>query len=122
MTGSFGLADVIDEVAVTVDVVRTLPAPVSKGRVATAPVEKRFKISASVQPLKTKDLQLLPEGMRNAGAVKIFTHMELFSGNQAEGRLPDRIEYRGATYQVQIVDDWRDVGDYYRVIATRVTR
>ena len=119
---SFDLADAIEETAVTVEVVRTLPAPVVRGRVAAAPEERRFKISASVQPLKSKDLQLLPEGMRNAGAVKIFSHMELFSGNHAEGRLPDRLHYRGIVYQVQIVDDWHDLGDYYRVIATRVTR
>jgi len=118
----FDLIGAIDEVAVTVEVTRFLGTSVVKGRAAEPPVEKRIKIRASVQPTGEKDLKLLPEGMRNQDTIKLFTDTELFTVRRSECRTPDRLSYRGNVYQVELVDDWKDLGDYFRVIAVRVTR
>jgi hypothetical protein len=107
---------------VTVTVTRFMPVTIVKGRATAGPVAETFDILASVQPTGSKDLQLLPEGMRNADSVKVFTETELFSVRRSAGKLPDKFDYRGITYQVELVDDWHDLGDYFRVIAVRVDR
>lgn len=116
------LSRTIDRVSVSVEVTRTLPATLDHGRVSDSVTEDVFTIRASIQPTGTKDLQLLPEGMRNEDVVKVFTKTELFSVQRAESRVPDRFEYRGVNYQVELVDDWADLGNYFRVLAVRVDR
>lgn len=116
------LASAIAEASVPVVVVRFLSPPVVKGRVQGAPEEKRMQRCVSLQPATSKELQLLPEGMRNQGAVTIFdaSGEDYVTADVAGGRLPDRIEYRGVTYQAQMSDDWRGLGGYVRVVAVRV--
>lgn len=116
------LSDVIEDCAVTIDIVRSLPPDMIKGRVQSAPQERKIRIRASVQPMPTRELMILPEGMRNQGAVKVFTKEPLFTVDLSDARIPDRFDYRGATYEVSQADDWTDVAGYYRVIAIRVSR
>jgi hypothetical protein len=120
---AFGdLACAIDEASVTVTIIRFMATSVIKGRVSEATTETRFDIEVSIQPTGSKDLQLLPEGMRNQDTVKIFTETELFSVRRSESKTPDRILYRGVIYQVELVDDWHELGNYFRVIAVRTNR
>lgn len=116
------LQDCIEEAAVVLEVMRALPATVNKGRVTGPAVEQKIRIQASVQSTGSTDLQFLPEGMRNQDAVKLFTETELFTVQRAQSRVPDRFEYRGVSYQVELVDDWHDLGNYFRVIAVRLNR
>jgi hypothetical protein len=118
------LSSAIMACAVTITVTRHLPSPVEYGSVSGKAPKKVFDIQASVQPLgvkeKQRELQMMPEGMRNSGLVKVFTVCELFTVKTSTCQIPDRFDYRGVTYQVQGVDDWFDLGGYYQIIATRM--
>lgn len=114
--------DCIADAGVDIEVTRFLSSPVVKGRVVEAPLQKRFCIKASVQPLNAKELQLLPEGMRNSGAKAVYSTCELFTVQTSEFKTPDRLHYRGVEYQVHSVEDWFDLGGYYRCVAVRVDR
>ena len=116
------MGHVIEDAVVAIEIVRALSTPMFKGRAAMAPQESRFIIHASVQPIGRTDLLQLPEGMREDGAIKLYTEIELFTVRQSEAKVPDRFDYRGATYEVSLIDDWKDFGNYFKVIATRTNR
>ncbi len=105
-----------------VEVTRFRAVPVSRGRVVGKLDESRFVIEASVQPLTQKELQLLPEGARTQGRVKIYTQTELLTAEVSECKMPDRIRYRGVEYLVKEVDDWVDAGGYFKAIGVRTER
>jgi len=117
---TFDLADVIDEVSETVTVTRALASELVKGRAKAPPADRVFKIRGSFQPMPTKELQLLPEGMRVSGAAKFFTDYELRTVDTSECKVPDRIAHQGVTWQVHRVDNWGELGNYYRVVLVRL--
>lgn len=104
----------------SVIVTRFRKPEVVDGYVQDVEPKRDFPIRASFQPVSQKDLQLLPEGMRNQGTVKIYTETELLTVDTSECGSPDRLCHEGVNYQVQSVDSWKDVGNYFRVIAVRV--
>lgn len=57
-------------------------------------------IMASVQPLRGKDLQALPEGRRGYRAVNIYTDELLITADQMTGTQADRFKWFGSTYEV----------------------
>lgn len=114
--------DCIADAGVDVTVTRYEAPTVDKGRVVAPAAESTFCIRASIQPVTPKDLQLLPEGMRNLGAMAVYTTCELFTVEQVAGKIPDRLTYKGIDYQIHSVEDWYDLGGYYRCIAVRMNR
>ena len=114
--------DCIADAGVDVEIIRFQSSPVVKGRVVQAPIEERFCTRASVQPMNAKELQLLPEGLRNAGATVVYTTCELLTVETSACKTPDRMVYRGVTYQIHSVEDWFDLGGYYRCVAVRMDR
>ena len=114
------LNDCILSVGDDAEVIRHLPAPVVKGRVQGRPEEKRFPITISLQPMTQKQLNFLPEGMRNSGAMRGFTSFNLLTTDTSDCSVPDRIIKAGVTYQVQRVDDWSNEAGYYEILATRI--
>lgn len=116
-----GVGDAVLDCAVPVTVIRSLPSASIKGRVQ-APVEKRFAADLSVQPLSSRELQLLPEGMRTQERVKAYGVVELKTAKTSECKIPDRFVYKGAEWQIDKVGDWSDVGCYYRYEAVRLSR
>lgn len=116
------LSDAVFETAVWIDVTRYYPPEVARGRVQSAPREQALRVRASVQPMAAKEIQFLPEGMRNQGTVAVYTKAELFTLKTSECDLPDQFDYRGVRYEVYSVEDWLDLGGYYKVIAVRRDR
>lgn len=114
--------DCIADAGVDVQVTRFLESAVVKGRVVEAPLQNTFCIRASIQPVNARELMLLPEGMRNAGAMAVYTTCELFTVQTSECKTPDRLTYRGVEYQIHSVEDWFHLGGYYRCIAVRTDR
>lgn len=112
----------IDQCSVLLDGVRFLPAPVVRGRVTDRPRRFEFKFHGSFQPMAQKELELLPEGFRDKGVAKLYTEHELFTDGDSECGLPDLVIYRGVTYQVERVDDWLELGGYYKVLLRRTDR
>lgn len=114
-------SDVIRECGIWISVLRAQAPDMVNGRVQAAPKEKTIRRKASVQPMPTRELQQLPEGARNKGAVVMFIDVPLLTVETSTCRVPDRFEYRGATYQVYSVDEWEDLAGYYRASCVRVT-
>lgn len=63
-------------------------------------------ILASVQPASGRDMERLPEGRRQAGAVRIFTDATLQL--EAGAQKADRIVLPQGTYEVAIADEWQN--------------
>ena len=61
-------------------------------------------ILASVQPASQDDMALLPEGRRVSGAYRLFTDSALLLANGSQNA--DRIEIKGADYEVMAESDW----------------
>lgn len=93
----------------------------ARGRV-NPPVVTSSPISLSVQPMKQSELKLLPEGMRNSGTVKCYGLDELKTVDTSACKAPDLFVSKGITYQVMTVDDWEELGGYFKTIAIRVNR
>ena len=117
-----GLADAILDCAVTLQVTRFYPPEVRNGRVQSAPREKVFSIKGSMQPMKGRELQTLPEGLRTQGVAKLYTQEPLFTVRTSECDLPDHVLYRDVTYVVTEVDDWDELGGYHKVLLVRRER
>jgi len=87
----------------------------SVGGRATLAGSSTFTIQASVQALSGRDLQRLPEGMRVQELRKLYTPTQL----QAIGA-PDVVSIDGSSWEVQTVEDWSGLGNFFKVIVQRV--
>jgi hypothetical protein len=116
------LAGAVSEFAIWMDVFRFAAPTIVAGRVQESPKEKRIRVHGSLQPLTGKELQLLPEGMRNQGVMVLFTKTKLLTVSTSECKLPDEVRHGGVCYEVTQVDDWGALGNYYRVLLTRRNR
>lgn len=115
------MTDCIDLCSVSATVIRYTKSPIIKGR--TQPPNKNiFKITASIQPMTSKDLKTLPEGMKNEGTIKIYTNVKLNTVETSDCKIPDEIFYNNIRYQISKSDDWYDLGKYYKYIASRIDR
>lgn len=103
-----------------IEVTRFLSAPVLKGRLQGTPIESKFVVRMSVQPMNQSELQRLPEGLRTQGSVKCYTSTELKTVVTSDCDIPDRFDYQGVTYQVQSIENWSNVANYFKIIAVRM--
>lgn len=116
------LRDAVRECSVWVTVKRYSAPEIINGRAKGAPKSAEFRALVSFQPVKSSELALLPEGAQNQGASALFSEVELRTSKTSESNLPDRIVYQDEEWEVSIVEQWRDLGGYWRVVAVRVTR
>lgn len=85
------------------------------------PKATEITISASVQPLKANEVNILPDGMRTSRAVKVYSGIELLVANQQQGTLADRFVWRGMTFEVVASNMYQcDVINHYRAYAVEV--
>lgn len=104
---------ITDSYAVT----RTTPSTYdSDGRLVPG-VEAVLTITASIQPASGRDLQRLPEGLRTFETRVIYTTTELFT--QGPNQAPDIVAVEGFAYEVQMVEQWGNVGSYFKAIAQK---
>lgn len=90
-------------------VTRSVVSVAADGQAVATPTT--FQATGSVQPAKSSDLQRLPEGAYQQGALRIRTITPLISGDAS--RNPDVIRWPAVTgprYFVQSVDDWTQFG------------
>jgi hypothetical protein len=114
------LADTVFGCSVPIAVTRFQPASTDRGRIADKPKAITISANYSIQPMSQKELMRLPEGQRNKGRVKGYGDTELLTSDTSTCGLPDRFSYKGVVYQVDKVDDWVDLGNYYRIEAERM--
>jgi hypothetical protein len=76
-----------------------------------------LSIAASVQPVSGRELQRLPEGLRTRELLSLFTVDALLV--EAPGVRPDIITIRSETWQVERVERFAELGNYYHVIVSK---
>ena len=96
--------------------VRHQPGTYVKGRWQEG-AESETVITASVQPVTGRELQMLPQTFMSRETVKVYSKDELFQGSRESGRSPDSIVWQGKRYEVNIVEDWSAHGSYYKAFA-----
>lgn len=74
-----------------------------------------FPITASVQHLTGRDLQRLPEGLRTSERRKLYTTTSL----RVVGA-PDVISIDSANWEVESIERYDVLGNYYKVLVRRV--
>lgn len=85
---------------------------------ASSPVPTTFATKLVVQPVSGRELERLPEGLRERELLSVWSPVELRTG--AEEHEPDTIAIDGATYSVEKVEPWDKLGGYWRAIAAKV--
>ena len=68
--------------------------------------ESTVTIRASVQPATAEDMQRLPEGRRQTGAVRLYTSAALLT--EVGTQKADRITLPTGTYEVAQADQWQN--------------
>lgn len=91
----------------------------SDGRL-DAPSSAPLSVPAVVIPLSGRELQRLPEGLRTSELLQVFSSVALKT--QGPGQAPDSIAIDGDAYQVQHVEPWSTLGNYYRAIVAKSGR
>lgn len=81
---------------------------------------------AAVFPLNSRQLEALPEGIRERGAVRVCVREALFGvrwgASSSDGRRGDVIEWQGACWQITEVDDYLPSGGFGYHVAVRMDR
>lgn len=100
-------------------VTRSSPTSMLNGR-RVAPSTSTFEIVASAQPASGRDLRRLPEGIRTRETMAVFTRTELFQARPEAAQEADRVAIDGASFEVQIVERWAALGNYFRCVVARI--
>ena len=111
------LAHVVKRFAVTLTVTRPSAATTYTDGVRNAPGSSTFSIKGHVQPVPGRELDRLPEGIRDNDARILWTETELRCGPAVE---PDTVEVDGDDWQVETVRDWSGAGNFFRCLIRKV--
>lgn len=81
-------------------------------------VETTITIVAAIQPASGRDLLRLEEGQRLSEVIVLWTKTPLYSHRQ--GYPPDTLVYKGEVYQIESIERWDDMGNFYEALARLV--
>lgn len=80
-----------------------------------------FDIEASVQPLKPREMEMLPEGRRNSQSYRLYTDTNLHPINKASGISPDKVEIEGEMFEVFSNEIWKnDIIPHYKAVIIKI--
>lgn len=77
-------------------------------------------VTGSLQPSSGRDVQRLPEGLRDRETMVIFTSTELQAANPSTGAPGDRLEVSGRSFEVQTHERWVELGNFHRYVIVLV--
>jgi hypothetical protein len=87
--------------------------------------EETINTTGAVQPAKSEDIQMLPEGYRTQELAAVFLEVELQLG-RAEGSTvieePDLVEVGGKSYEPIREVNWSRVGNFRKYILVRASQ
>ena len=91
-----------------------------KGRYIES-TKSTFEITASVQPLSPKEMEMLPEGRRNKESYRIYTDTELNPASQDSKINADIIEINGNNFEVLGCNRWQNgILNHYKILASKI--
>jgi hypothetical protein len=96
----------------------TAPTTTTNG-IRNEPATATFEAVGAVFPANPRDLERLPEGLRNNETIAMITAVEL--RGLLAGVEPDQILYSGELYQVQASFRYVPSGNFFKVLAQKVT-
>lgn len=105
------LARVVARFGTSYNVTRTGAATTYTDGKRVAPSTSTVAVTGVVQPVPGKDLDRLPEGLRDNDVCYFWTTTALQSGVGVE---PDQVSIGGVLWQVEESRDWTGLGNYYR--------
>lgn len=80
-------------------------------------------MQATIQPMTGEDQFTLPEGRRLGDYIKVYTATAIQPVNETTGQQPDRLEWRGHTYEcVQVDVRQMDVIPHYKAVFSKVSQ
>lgn len=97
-------------------VTRSSPASVDASGRRVAPASTTFEATGVLWPLQGKELERLPEGLRNREVQKLITSTEL---RTLETTMPDVLTIDGYAWEVAKVAAWRGGNFFECTIARR---
>jgi len=82
-----------------------------------------FSINTSIQPLTSKELELLPEGRRSSGeSYKLYTDSSPILRTVSDDENPDRVSISSQDFEVFSIERWENsIINHIKYIVTRVT-
>lgn len=83
--------------------------------------EEVLSFKGIVTQASSRDMEQVPEGDRQKGAIRILSTVPLYITGEAGSNLSDIVVYRGERYKVQSVTHDGDYG-FYRAICTRLAK
>jgi hypothetical protein len=115
------LSDVPSEFAVPggITIKRDTPGTWADGRYTAGTRSTTSGVNASFQPLRGREIEMLPEGDRDKRSGKVYTATELKSADRADELLADQIVFDGDTWEVRSVEK-HHFGGYWKAIVVRV--
>ena len=100
-------------------VTRFLPGRLIGGKLKASKA-RPFSISASVQVVKGREQEFLPEGLRQKYIVKLYCKEKLVTSDDNKAQRADLLEINGEGFEVMIVERSRGLGmDHFKVFAAR---
>ena len=91
----------------------------SNGRFTPGARSTTAGVVASFQPLRGREIELLPEGDRDKRSGKVYTATELKGADRTAGTMADQIVFDGDTWEVSSVEK-HTFGGYWKAIVLRV--
>ena len=105
----------------TLEVKRFAAGSWSGGRY-TPGADSSLNIEASVQPLRGKEIQLLPEARRESQAYKLYSDTQLLTTDTSGSKKADQVKIGGVFHEVLIVEDWQNtIIDHYKIVVVRMS-
>lgn len=82
-----------------------------------------MQIYAVIEPLRPREMMILPEGERTRERVRVYTETRLVTAEESAQTMGDRVEYNDRDYEVQQCEVWNDGEDtFYKAIAVLVEK
>lgn len=76
-------------------------------------------LTAHIQPASPRQMLALPEGQRTAETLVVFSGSELRAASSPGGADGDVLTWRGEEFAVISVEQWKEMGDFYKALAQR---
>lgn len=85
-------------------------------------VSEELEFYGSIQPLTTRDIQMLPFGDTITGGIKVYSqeplHVTRLNDAETAGAVSDEITWNNENYKVVQISQYSDYG-FYKAIAVR---